>query len=100
MSLFERRGRVLKRTLACRFDDDDEDKVSACEAAGSHMPAQQLRDWLSNCGIGEAGMAALASAIAAGPVPSCNWIHLDGNPGSAAAVKAADWRFTTEGGGP
>ena len=38
-------------------------------------------------------MAALASAIAAGPVPSCNWIHLDGNPGSAAAVKAADWRL-------
>ena len=44
---------------------------------------------LAALAMGSVVVAALASAIAAGPVPSCNWIHLDGNPGSAAAVKEA-----------
>ena len=39
--------------------------------------------------IGEAGMAALASAIRGGALPSCKEIYLFGNPGSAAPVKEA-----------
>ena len=34
-------------------------------------------------------MAPLASAVAGGAAPSCKEIGLDGNPGSAAAVKEA-----------
>ena len=39
--------------------------------------------------IGEAGMAALASAIRGGALPSCELIDLGGNPGSAAPVGEA-----------
>ena len=44
---------------------------------------------LERCGIGEAGMAALAFAIAGGAAPSCKEIQLSHNPGSAAAVEEA-----------
>ena len=39
--------------------------------------------------IGEAGMAALASAVRGGALPSCKTIYLGGNPGSAAPVQEA-----------
>ena len=39
--------------------------------------------------IGEAGVAALASALRGGALPSCTKIHLGGNPGSGAPVKEA-----------
>ena len=39
--------------------------------------------------IGEAGMAALASAVGGGALPSCETIYLGGNPGSAAPVEEA-----------
>ena len=39
--------------------------------------------------IGEAGMAALASAVGGGALPSCETIGLGDNPGSADPVKEA-----------
>ena len=45
--------------------------------------------YLSDNAISEQGMQALAAAIARGRLPSCTWITLDNNPGSAAPVKEA-----------
>ena len=39
--------------------------------------------------ISEQGMQELAAAIARGGLPSCTWINLDDNPGSAAPVEEA-----------
>ena len=36
--------------------------------------------------ISDAGVAALASALRGGALPSCTFIRLDGNPGSDAKV--------------
>ena len=52
------------------------------------MPKLEELD-LSNNQIGEAGMAALASAVRGGALPSCKMIHLRDNPGSAAPMQEA-----------
>ena len=45
--------------------------------------------YLSNNQISDAGVAALASALRGGALPSCTRIDLDGNPGSRAPVDEA-----------
>ena len=44
---------------------------------------------LSNNQISDAGVAALASALRGGALPSCTYIGLDDNPGSDAPVDEA-----------
>ena len=44
---------------------------------------------LANNQISDAGVAALASALRGGALPSCTEIELDGNPGSGAPVREA-----------
>ena len=44
---------------------------------------------LNNNQISDAGVAALASALRGGALPSCTFIHLRGNPGSGAPVVEA-----------
>ena len=47
--------------------------------------------WLNENRIGDAGMAALSKALAAGRLPSLSLesLKLEGNPASAAAAQAA-----------
>ena len=44
---------------------------------------------LNNNQISDAGVAALASALRGGALPSCTGIYLDGNPGRGAPVDEA-----------
>ena len=53
---------------------------------GSLAGVEVLHLW--NNAISKQGMQELAAAIARGGLPSCTEIHLGGNPGSAAPVKA------------
>ena len=45
--------------------------------------------WLKRNGIANDGVAALASALRGGALPSCTTIDLNGNPGSGDPVKEA-----------